>query len=332
MAQWVRLMLGNGMFNGKRLVSEKGFEELTRKQINIAGSVDYGLGWFLRTWAGHKVVEHGGNIDGFNAQVAFMPDQKVGFVLLTNVTASPIDAIAMNTIWKNLVDAPTATEAKAGGDPGGDPKKEAGKYLMPAGMSFDVSWKENKLVLTVPGQPPYPLENLSGRRYKLAAPVPDGYFATFRPIKDKPSETELFMEQPQGNLVLPRVTADKPTDAAAGTNGTPANSSLISTDELIAKMVEALGGEENLRKHKSSVTEVEIDLESQGVLAKGLISARAAARSFPTPPPSPAPQSSPRPRPAPTDAVKWRSASARPAAPVRRNATAAAYDARSWPT
>ena len=47
MAQWVRLMVDNGVFNGKRLVSEKGFEELTRKQINIAGSVDYGLGWFF---------------------------------------------------------------------------------------------------------------------------------------------------------------------------------------------------------------------------------------------------------------------------------------------
>src|SRR5215217_4258355 len=161
MAQWVRLMLGNGVFNGKRLVSEKVFEELTRKQISVIGSVDYGLGWFLRQWNGHKVVEHGGNIDGFNAQVAFMPDSKVGFVLLTNVTASPIGALAMNTIWKELVGVPTTTEAKAT-EPASDPKKEVGKYLLPAGVGFDVSWKDDKLVLTVPGQPPYPRENLSG--------------------------------------------------------------------------------------------------------------------------------------------------------------------------
>src|SRR5690242_19530603 len=98
MAQWVRLMLANGSINGRRLVSEKGFDELTRKQINVAGSIDYGLGWFLRQWNGHKVVEHGGNIDGFNSQVAFMPDQKLGFVLLTNVTASPLGTFAMSTI------------------------------------------------------------------------------------------------------------------------------------------------------------------------------------------------------------------------------------------
>jgi len=272
MAQWVRLMLGNGVVNGKRLVSEKGFDELTRKQINIAGPLDYGLGWFLRQWNGHKVVEHGGNIDGFNAQVALMPDQKLGFVLLTNVTASSIGATAMSTIWKNLVGEPVTTEAKAT-EPAADPKKEIGKYLLPAGPGFDVTWKDDKLVLTVPGQPPYPLENLGGRRYKLADPAPAGFFATFRPVKGKESETELYIEQPQGNVVLQKVTGDgakATTDAAAKTE-----SSLISVDELLAKIIAGYGGEENLRKHKSSVMMVDVDLENQGVQAKGTISARA---------------------------------------------------------
>ena len=40
-------------------------------------------------------------------------------------------------------------------------------------------------------------------------------------------------------------------------------------------MIVAYGGEQNLRKHKSSVTTVEIDLENQGVQGKGSISARA---------------------------------------------------------
>jgi CubicO group peptidase (beta-lactamase class C family) len=270
MAQWVRLMLGNGVYNGKRLVSEKGFEELTRKQINIGGSIDYGLGWFLRQWKGHKVVEHGGNIDGFNAQVALMPDQKLGFVLLTNVTASSLGAVAMNTIWKNLVAEPTtATEAKAT-EPAADPKQEVGKYMLAAaGVSFDVNWKDEKLVLTVPGQPPYPLQNIGGRRYKLADPAPAGFFATFRPNKDKASDTELFLEQPQGNIVLAKVAADAAAAAEANTG------TLISVDELLTKMITAYGGEENLRKHKSSLTNVEIDLENQGVQAKGSISAKA---------------------------------------------------------
>jgi hypothetical protein len=177
----------------------------------------------------------------------------------------------MTTIWKNLVSIPTTTEAK-GTEPAGDPKKEVGKYsLAAAGVTFDVSWKDDKLMLTVPGQPPYPLQNLGGRRYKLADPAPAGFYATFRPAKDKETETELFVEQPQGNIVLPKVAADAtmPTAAPAGA------SSLISVDELLSKMIAAYGGEENLRKHKSSLTTVEIDLENQGVLGKGSISAKA---------------------------------------------------------
>lgn len=270
MAQWVRLMLNNGVFNGRRLVSEKGFDELVRKQINIAGPVDYGLGWFLRQWNGHKVIEHGGNIDGFNSQVALMPDQKLGFVLLTNVTASSLGTVAMSTIWKNLVSLPTTTEAKAA-EPAADPKQEVGKYLLAAaGVSFDVDLKDDKLVLTVPGQPPYPLQNLGGRRYKLAEPAPAGFYATFRPVKDKATETELLIEQPQGNIVLAKVVATPAAPAAAATpNG------LISVDELLTKMIAAYGGEANLRKHRSSLTNIEVDLESQGVQAKGSISAKA---------------------------------------------------------
>jgi CubicO group peptidase (beta-lactamase class C family) len=365
MAQWVRLMLGNGSFNGRRLVSEKGFDELVRKQINIGGTVDYGFGWFLRQWNGHKVVEHGGNIDGFNSQVALMPDQKLGFVLLTNVTASSLGAFAMTTIWKNLVNDPKINEAKASA-PAADPKQEVGKYsFAAAGLNFEVTMKDDKLTLTVPGQPPYPLENLGGRRYKLADPAPAGFFATFRPVKDKESETELFLEQPQGNLVLPKVTTANSETAPVAAAEVPANLPLrdlvgsyergesptqtieiavkdgkvslvvpgqpaypliekeknkvsspglpeaywidvdrdgagavsgialnqpegrfsfrrladskpvIGVDELLAKMIVAYGGEENLRKHKSSLTTVDVDLENQGVQAQGSISARA---------------------------------------------------------
>lgn len=270
MAQWLRLMLGNGVVDGRRIVSEKGFDELVKKQMNIAGPVDYGLGWFLRQWNGHKVIEHGGNIDGFNAQVALMPDQKLGFVLLTNVTASPLGAVAMNTVWNELVGKPKPAEVVKSSEPAGDPKQEVGKYLLAAaGVNFEVTMKDDKLTLTVPGQPAYPMENIGGRRYKLASPAPAGFFATFRPVKDKESETELFLEQPQGNIVLAKVKAESAPAPAAGT------SSLIAVDELRTKMIEAYGGEENIRKHKSSLTRVEIDLENQGVQGKGTISARA---------------------------------------------------------
>jgi CubicO group peptidase (beta-lactamase class C family) len=207
MAQWLRLMLGEGVFEGKRLVSEKNFKELVAVQNKVAGNVNYGLGWFLREWHGHKVVEHGGNIDGFNALVAMMPDQKLGFVMLTNISGSPLGPYAMETIWLNLVGKPETNVAKSN-EAAGDPSGEVGKYLLAeASINFDVEMKDGKLMLSVPGQPQYQLENIGGRRYKLAN-APAGFFVTFRPVKDKETETEMFLEQPQGNLVLARIKAD----------------------------------------------------------------------------------------------------------------------------
>jgi CubicO group peptidase (beta-lactamase class C family) len=266
MAQWVRLMLNNGTYNGKRLVSEKGFDELVRTQMTIAGPVGYGLGWFLREWNGHKVVEHGGNIDGFNSQVALMPDQKLGFVLLTNVTASSLGSYAMNTIWKNILGDPKSADATSS-LPAGDPKMEQGIYKMDgAPVTFEVSFKDDKLMLSVPGQS-FQLQNVGGRRYKLAA-APPGFFCTFRPGKGK--EQELFLEQPQGNVVATR----EPTVVIVDEPPKP-DSRLISADALIAKMIEAYGGEANIRKHKTSVTTVELDLESQGMKGQGTIYSRA---------------------------------------------------------
>lgn len=211
MAQWLRFLLGGGVFEGKRLVSEASFDEMFKPQIKVAGNISYGLGWFLRDWHGHKVAEHGGNIDGFNAQVALMPDQHLGFVMLTNVSASALPASAMEAVWSNLVGNPDASKPSSAGagDVATKIEDEAGNYfLAEANMTMAVAVKDGKLTMSVPGQPTYTLEPAGGRRYKLAEV--EGFYATFRPSKDDPKETEMYLEQPQGNFTLKRV---KPADA-----------------------------------------------------------------------------------------------------------------------
>jgi hypothetical protein len=256
MAQWVRLMLGEGAYNGRRLVSEKSFSELIAPHMHIAPKFDYGYGWMLREWNGHKVVEHGGNITGYNAQVALMPDQKLGFVLLTNVSASSLGSFTMSTVWENLVDgASKAAVAATAGGPPTDPSKEVGTYkIAGAPVSFDVSMKDSGLTFTVAGQPPYPLVPLGGRRYKLGSPAPDGFFATFRPVKEKPDLTEILVEQPQGNVVALREVSSYQAP--------------ISVDELMKKIADARGGEANLRKHRSAAVSYDVVFETQGVTGR----------------------------------------------------------------
>ena len=106
MAKWLEFVLGGGAAGGKRLVSEKGYEEWLKPQMKIGGKSSYGLGWFLQEWNGMKVVQHGGNIDGFNAMVAMIPEKKLGFVMLTNVSGSPLAGEMMPVVWKNILGDP----------------------------------------------------------------------------------------------------------------------------------------------------------------------------------------------------------------------------------
>ncbi len=209
MAKWVRFVLNSGSVDGKRLVSPQGFAEWVKPQmkVNPAGTVNYGLGWFVEKWNGLTVWQHGGNIDGFNALVAVLPEKKLGFVMLTNVTASSLGNELKSLVWENIVGSPELPKTEPAAEVA--PEKEAGKYKFEAaGFDVDVVWGEGKLVANVPGQPQYVLEKVAGRRYKLNG-APDGFFVTFK-------DTELFLEQPQGNFTLPRAgSAPKPIESAA---------------------------------------------------------------------------------------------------------------------
>ncbi len=216
MAKWLNFILSGGVTpDGKRLVSEKGYEEWLKPQMkmNAAGTASYGLGWMIGKWNDLKVVQHGGNIDGFNALVATIPEKKLGFVMLTNVSGSSLGGELMPIVWENILGKPEApkTDSNSTG-----PEKEAGTYrLEEAGVDFEIKWKDGKLVAVVPGQPEYTLENVGGRKYKLGG-APDGFFVTF-------NEKGLFLQQPQGDYTLPKKSAA----------ATPANSG--AAKELIGK-------------------------------------------------------------------------------------------------
>lgn len=255
MAKWLQFLQAGGVGpDGKRLVSEANFAEWMKPQmkVNPAGTAHYALGWFVQKWNGMTVVQHGGNIDGFNALVAMIPEKKVGFVMLTNVSGSPLGGELMPIVWENLVGKPPVKEPAAEVAI----EKEVGKYnFAAAGFDIDVQLNEGKLQAVVPGQPTYTLERVSGRKYKLGG-APDGYFVTFK-------DTELFLEQPQGNFTLPRKAA-----ATEEVKKDPEPAKIaITVDELMSKAIEAAGGEANWRKLKTRVTESEMSFENQGVKA-----------------------------------------------------------------
>jgi len=213
MAEWLRFVLNGGTVNGKRLVSEKGYDEWLKPQMkmNPSGTVNYGLGWMLRTWNGLKVVEHGGNIDGFNSLVAMIPEKKLGFVMLTNVTASSLGNDIMPVIWSNILNEPKNETVKL---PVATLKLMAGKYGT-AERSVEVKIEGEDLYLVVPGQPPYKLVRTAPRTFKPEG-MPEGFGAKFTP--ESGDATELELVQPQGNRKLPRLGLESKPNSSTSTD------------------------------------------------------------------------------------------------------------------
>jgi CubicO group peptidase (beta-lactamase class C family) len=90
---WLRFNLNRGKHAGKEFLSESGFQQLVTPHMHISqprradAFQNYGLGWFLEIYNGHKVVHHTGGATGTNTQVLFMPDDNIGMVLFTNASS-----------------------------------------------------------------------------------------------------------------------------------------------------------------------------------------------------------------------------------------------------
>ena len=158
MAQWLRFQLGAGEYEGNRLVSEEQLSETWTSQIEIAPGVSYGLGWLIREWRGQPVIEHGGNVDGFSAEVALLPESNLGFVLLTNVSVTALQQVSVNMVWEALLGEWEDTDGQGETE---DYDVYTGEYLANFGQIEDevltVLVQNDRLAVDVPGQQVYEL-------------------------------------------------------------------------------------------------------------------------------------------------------------------------------
>jgi len=166
MAQWLRFQLGRGEYEGRRLISEETLRETWMTQIDITENVGYGMGWMIQKWEGQSVIEHGGNIDGFSAQVAMLPESNLGFVLLTNASVSPLPPQIINIVWDTLLKEETTDTAITE-----DYEPYIGKYIANFGQFQDTVFmvlvQNDHLAVDVPGQQIFELKepNQEGKRY-----------------------------------------------------------------------------------------------------------------------------------------------------------------------
>lgn len=90
LARYLRLYLGGGELDGRRVISEESLAAMTAAQIklpinNLFGADAYGFGW-LRSedFFGQTLIEHGGGQPFATSYLAFLPAAGLGVALLLN--------------------------------------------------------------------------------------------------------------------------------------------------------------------------------------------------------------------------------------------------------
>lgn len=117
LSKWIRLQLGRGTFEGKKIfstdqswtmwspntlqpISEQAWKNNPTRHFSA-----YAMGWGTYDYYGRKIINHSGGLDGMLSYTVLIPEENVGFVVLTN-SESPAFQIMMAKIRDVFVNAP----------------------------------------------------------------------------------------------------------------------------------------------------------------------------------------------------------------------------------
>ncbi|MBI3449016.1 MAG: serine hydrolase [Acidobacteria bacterium] len=114
MALWLKVQLGGGKAGERPLINKTTLVDMHTAHMAMSippdraelPQISYGMGWFVQPYRGHNRIHHGGNIDGFSAQVSFLPQDQIGMVVLTNKDGTPLPELIMRHALDRLLDLP----------------------------------------------------------------------------------------------------------------------------------------------------------------------------------------------------------------------------------
>lgn len=103
MAQWLKAQLGDApdvlppevldLIHAPQVSTPTETRRMREAMPGLSSSY-YAYGWRVYAYAGETVVAHGGSVDGYGAQIMFVPERDTGIVVLSNTRAKRVWAIA----------------------------------------------------------------------------------------------------------------------------------------------------------------------------------------------------------------------------------------------
>jgi CubicO group peptidase (beta-lactamase class C family) len=118
LARYLRFQLGDGTWQGRRLLSRAALAEPHTAQMLIRSDdftrrmnpesllVAYGMGWIVQDYRGKLLIQHGGAIDGFRAHLTLAPSLRLGIGILNNLEGNFANLPLSNAIVDAYLAAP----------------------------------------------------------------------------------------------------------------------------------------------------------------------------------------------------------------------------------
>ena len=113
MLAYIQAHIEGGVFEGHRLLSDESSTTMQQPHFAMPGESDfpelgqasYGLGLRVSSYRGHKMVAHGGGIDGFISSMSWLPREKIGVMVLTNRSGemNPVPVMIAYNVYDRLL-------------------------------------------------------------------------------------------------------------------------------------------------------------------------------------------------------------------------------------
>ncbi len=110
MLHYIQFHIDSGRYNGRAILSKENANLMETPQMLVGdqeiwpdelGVATYGLGLSVTSYRGRKLVQHGGGIDGFISQMSWLPKERIGIMVLTNMSGTnPVP----NIVTRNVID------------------------------------------------------------------------------------------------------------------------------------------------------------------------------------------------------------------------------------
>jgi CubicO group peptidase (beta-lactamase class C family) len=116
LSHWLIALMNDGKYKGKQVLPSNVLKATLQPAIGLPNTLgdalgfweilnpDYGMGRQTASYRGHFITYHGGDLPGFHSQVAFLPNEKIGvIVLVISDHSAPLYNVVTYNVFERML-------------------------------------------------------------------------------------------------------------------------------------------------------------------------------------------------------------------------------------